>query len=804
MLTPVSIRTLAEFIHRQGDLYPALGGRVTAEEGIRAQRLAQESRGGTYQREVAVSSEISRAGLTFRLSGRLDGCDLDHEPPLVEEIKTTRADPAEAERQLGSAHWAQGRLYAALLAEAHPEIGTWLVRLTYCHPDSGVQTPFEQPVAAEALHRFLMETLDHYAAWMTAQLDYAAGRDAWLEERVFPYGGFRAHQRAMAGRVFRAFRDGEHLLLEAPTGSGKTMGVLYPALKALAGGHVQRLFYLTSRGTGALAPLKACRDLAEGGSSVRVVELIAKEKACPVEGMPCDDRCAHAVGYYDRIHGAVSALLACGEMTAAEVQAVAQAHRVCPFELSLDAALWADLVIGDYNYLLDPVVRLQRFAEDDGLGLLIDESHQLTERTREMLTLRLTRSEVRDALQESPPAALGRRLKGLDRALLALGRALPDASGHREDGRASWDAGETVVAEPQGVLRAIGRTVEALADAELDLTGLPGTRALLFNLFRWVRADGWVNGDDFRYLAVRLPGRGVRNLRLTLACLDPAAYLGGILNGYGPHVRFSGTLSPLDLHQALHGQDGGAAERVESLFAPEQLVTLVVTDLPVYYRQRTRTLPRLADLLADIGGGRGGNYLVALPSFDYLRQLAAALDERHPTLTHLDQTPGMSDAERAAFLDGFRDDGRTRLGLIVLGGLFAESVDFSDATLAGVICVGVGLPPGSTLREEMAAHYRARLGEGGGETVAYQQPAMTRVLQMAGRLLRGPTDRGLVCLVDDRFARADYQRFFPRHWRPEPIRAAEVAGRLKNFWQAARLRTPSTSPQAEAVDICDP
>ncbi|MGE0622690.1 MAG: ATP-dependent DNA helicase [Pseudomonadales bacterium] len=782
MLIPVSIKTLAEFVHRRGDLYPSLGGRVTGEQGIAAQKRAQRGRPESYQRERAVACSFSIAEIELSISGRLDGCDLDASPPLVEEIKTTRADPQDAERLLGSAHWAQVMLYAALLAKDHAEVPHWRLRLLYCHPLRAEETPFDKVVDAAKLTAFLEETVEQYVRWLDVETAYGTGRDRWLSAREFPYGGFRPHQRALARRVFRAFAEREHLLLEAPTGSGKTMGVIYPALKALAAGHVRRLFYLTSRGTGALAAMKACRDVAEEGKRIRVVELVAKEKACPVAGMPCDETCPYQLGYYDRIHGAVRELLDRGTMDHGAVRDVAQAHSVCPFELSLDAALWADVVVGDYNYLLDPVVRLQRFAEDAQMGLLVDESHQLAERARAMLSLELDRGVILKALRESPPPAVVRRLKALDRAMLALHRA------HADD-LASAPEAEGVIPPPDSLPGTLERVLDVLADETLDLDAYPDTRALLFTVSRWARSTAWTSLPGSEQAFVHLlripPARGSRKaVTLKLACLDPGPYLASLFAGFAGHVRFSGTVSPLSLYQTLHGTPDGPAERLESPFTTEQLSTLVVTDVPVYYRQRQRSLPALADLVADVCAARAGNYLVAVPSFEYLDLLAQALTGRHPRLSLAVQHPGMDDAQRERFLAGFAENGRTHLGLIVLGGVFAESVDFSHAPLSGVICAGVGLPPTSVLRTELERYFEARLGEGGGNTVAFQQPAMTKVLQMAGRLLRSPTDRGILCLVDDRFRQPGFRRFFPGHWQPVAVRAADVRAHLARFWQA--------------------
>ena len=684
MQVAIAVTDLAEFVHRRGDLYPPLKGRARAEEGIRMQRLAQSRRGEGYLREHAVSETFEFDQLSITVAGRIDGCEIDAAPPVVEEYKTTRAPAALAEQYLGSAHWAQATLYAGLLARKHPARSSWTVRLLYCHPDTELIVPFEKTLSADSLAEYLRDTLDQYATWLTAQQRHVNRRNQWIGQRDFPFNEYRPHQRAMARRVYGALRDGEHLLLEAPTGSGKTMGILYPALKSLAGGHHDRLFYLTSRNTGAIAAREAVTRL--DTDALRYVEIISKEKACLVEGMPCDaERCQYARGYFDRIHAALTELLTHVVMDPATVRQTAQRHSVCPFELSLDAALWSDVIVGDYNYLLDPVVRLQRFADDARLAVLIDESHQLAERARAMLSLQLDRSELQRALKESPPTQLGSRIKSIDRALLKI--------------RREHDIAEQCVIElPQSLLRAIGRCSETLAElASVDafqLEAYPHTRELVFNLSRWARSENWRSSGEFCFLA----RASRRNIVVEMQCLDPGPYLNDLLNGYGAHVRFSGTLTPLPLYQRLHGQIDAPAERVESAFTPDQLSLLIVDDLPVYLQQRARTLSRLVDLVADVCQAKPGNYLVALPSFDYLNDFAARFAQRHAGQSLVLQRPQMSDSERAEFLESFaprqaEDDVESVLGVVVLGGIFGESVDFTVAQLKGVICVGVGLPP---------------------------------------------------------------------------------------------------------------
>ena len=829
MKVSVGVGELAEFVHRRGDLYPPLKGRTRADEGIKMQRLAQSVRGADYYREYAVRAVFELGQLSITVSGRVDGCEIETANPLVEEYKTTRAPAALAEQYLGSAHWAQATLYAALLAKQvaaatkHPPTrpnsaeASWTVRLLYCHPDTRHIEPFEKTFTCAELAEYLDDTLQQYGLWLQVQREHVASRNVSLAQREFPYPDYRPHQLAMARRVYRALRDGEHLLLEAPTGSGKTMGILYPALKSLADGHHDRLFFLTSRTTGALAVNEAVARLAP--AALRYVEIIAKEKACQVPGMPCDaERCKYAHGYFDRIHGALSELLSARIMSPATVQRVAEHHCVCPFELSLDAARWADVIVGDYNYLLDPVVRLQRFADDKRLAVLIDESHQLADRARSMLSLELDRSSLQRSLAEAPPASLVKRIKSIDRALLKLRRE-------------QTLTGQQVIEPPSSLLRAIARCNETLAELAANETfqieAYPHSRDLVFNVSRWVRAENWRTTREFCFLAVAAR----RNVVVSMQCLDPGPYLKAMLHTYGAHVRFSGTLTPLPLYQRLHGQTEASAERVESAFSAEQLSLLVVADLPVYLRQRSQTLSRLVDLVDEICQARLGNYLVALPSFDYLNDFVARYTQRHPAQRMVHQQPQMSDSQRHEFLASFppSSEASGQLGVVVLGGVFGESVDFARAQLCGVICVGVGLPPPEPLREEILRHYSQEIQESQasqeaqglgerqesrdangahgaintqqGKRVAYLQPAMTKVLQMAGRLLRDPADRGVICLIDGRFREAQYQAFFPQHWRPVVVKAHQVPGILENFWWRAESLPRLASPADARADV---
>ena len=792
MAATVAVRELAAFVHRRGDLHYRYDRATTAVEGIGAQRRAQRGRPDSYRREVGVEATLERHGVALTVRGRIDG--FDPEAGLIEEFKTTRSDVERLHAHLGHLHVAQLRLYAGLVEAERP---SWRLRLTYLHPDGASSRHEEETVTREDAADYLARTVEAYASWLAGRLAHTARRDAVLEDLAFPFDDFRDHQRRMARGAFRAFRDAGQLLIEAPTGSGKTVSMLYSALRAMGAGRVDRTVFLTARGTGQRAAEEALARCGAGAERARTtfavrgtgpaigrsqenplsaVTVTAKDRICFEPGTPCDPaHCQYASGYYDRMPPARDALLAQGVVARERVEAVAREHGVCPFELSLDTAAWTDVVICDYNYVFDPVVRLRRLVThaSGSAGLLVDEAHQLAARTSDMLSVSMERRACRNALEDAP-AGLRKGIRSVDRALLKLRR-------EEEDGP---------IAQPAALLRALERLL--VTAAEVDLAASPAARTFLGDCYRFVAGAGWFDETDYRYL---LATEG-REIAVRMTCLSPAAHIADVLEGFHGAVRFSGTLSPPALFQALHGQPDARSGRVDAGFPADALGVFVVPDVSTYYRDRARTLDALVDAVRAVTEAAPGNYLVALPSFAYLDLFAPSLAAVSPFRV-ASQRPGMADDERAAFLAELSGRGAPCIGAVVMGGVFAESVDFDGGALRGVIVVGPGLPPPSTERDLVAE----RFGDDG-FTVAYLQPAMAKVVQAAGRAVRGPADRGVVVLVDPRFTEWRCQAFFPGHWRPARVRAAALGDAVAAFWggpEGAVPCGPSSSADGAVV-----
>ena len=848
----IGVRDLAAFVHRRGDIHHRYEKATLAEEGIARQKEWQKSRGDGYRREFFVSGQWHG----IEVSGRVDGWDAA--AGVVEEIKTTRVDARSLHEHLGHLNLAQLKLYAGMLALAGET--PKLLRLIYLHPDEPGELVVEEPADTDELRAFVDRTCAAYADWLAVVAARVARRDASLKALDFPYGEFRSHQHGLARRIYRAWRDDEHLLVDAPTGSGKTMAAAFPAFKAMGEGELDRLVVLTSRTTGQGAFEQAFADLAEAGADVCAVTVTAKARICFNPELPCDpDLCEFARGYFDRMPAARDDLLARGVVDRAAVEEVARAHRVCPFELSVDAAAWSDAIVGDCNYVFDPVVRLARLQTPTfpQVAVLVDEAHRLGERVRDMLGATLSRQAVKDALKECSgkpagssegrhpafPSArqcagpidgplegrhsafpgarqragpIGRRLsapgkaeclpsngpstlglRSVDRALASLARTVFGPANGRVEG-------EQEIEPPAALLRAIDRLLhDSLRGAELPHGG-PAQDAW-FDLTRLRMASEWADGareagddTDFAWIARWQD----RNLDVELVCAAPGAHIRSRLGDFHGSVRMSGSFRPHPTHQAVQGF-GAEAPAVGVPGTADGLGLFTVADISTYYRDRVRSLPALAQLIRHVAQAHSGGYLVAFPSFDYAEQARAAFAVHVGSdVTVRCQQRSMDLDERAAFIDWVGTGEGTRVGFVVMGGLFAESVDYPPDALSGVIVVGPGLAPNS-LRRDLVA--RAAQAQGlDGHAVGYRQEAMTRVVQAAGRVVRGPRDRGLVLLVDPRFTQAGFAEFFPGHWQPKRIRARDAGAHACAFWGSGQVKVPAHREKARTLFLDSP
>ena len=774
----LSVRRLVEFLLRSGNLESGSGAATPerAALGARIHRRLQKEAGEGYRAEVFFSHTQDYEELRFTVEGRADGVFEEEGVAVVDEIKTVTAPLSSLPEEGVPVHWAQAMCYAWFHASACG-CREMAVRLTYCQTETGELLRLKRLFPAQELADFFASLLERYAPWARFRRDWTALRTQTAQALAFPFAAYRPGQRALAAAAYRAIRDGDRLFCQAPTGVGKTISTLFPAVKAMGEGLTSRVFYLTAKTVTRQAASDALGQLRAGGLRLKSAVLTAKEKICCLETPKCSPAaCPRARGHFDRVNEALFRLLTSGDRFDREtIAAAAERFCVCPFELSLDLTEWCDAVICDYNYLFDPVVNLRRYFSEGktDFTFLIDEAHNLPDRGREMYTAELRKSEVLALRREAGKSdkALGRLLTALNKAMLEL-RPLCGETGRADSGALPQD----FVRQVQRFSAGCEEWLQAHAQAPQAAQLLP-----LWFQARFFLRIAELYGPEY---VTQLSHRG-SEVELRLFCLDPSRFLDESMEKGRAAILFSATLSPLPYYISVIG--GGERARtlsVPSPFPPENLLLLLADRVSTRYADREQSLPEVAALIGSFAAARGGNTIAFFPSYDYLEKTCERVHGAYPQLRLAVQARSMAEEEREAFLALFSEENtEPLLGFCVMGGIFSEGVDFAGDRLTGAVIVGVGLPQVNRRQELLRSYYERERGDG--FSFAYRFPGMNRVMQAAGRVIRSETDRGAVLLIDSRFSQPGYRALFPAHWAaPLRVRSPEELARLLRDFQA--------------------
>jgi len=715
-------------------------------------RTVASRRGSTHRAEVVVSGTFEN--LVVR--GRADG--FDDSKGLLEEVKTHRGDVVLVPSNHRALHWAQAKVYGHLICQQFG-LSELTVSLVYFEVASECETPLVEHCTAGELRQAFEAICVRFLAWAQQELEHRAARDASLLSLQFPHAGFRTGQRTLAASTFRAATTGRCLLAQAPTGIGKTIATIFPLLKAAPQERLDKIFFLSAKGPGralaleALAVLRQC----EPSMSARVVELVARETACEHPDKACHGgSCPLAKGFYDKLERARSAASKVESLTRDALRKVALEHEVCPYYLSQEMVRWADVVVGDYNYYFDSAALLHAMtrANEWRVAVLVDEAHNLVERARAMYSMELRSDAIREVFKTAPVSLRG-PIGKLRRAVGALTKVQDDAY------RAYEDVPQRLTAALKDVIAAVSEhLVTGREAADPDLL------RLYFDALRFVSL-----GESFAahsLFDVTRPchankARRASDAVLCIRNVTPAQFLRPRFASAQTVVLFSATLSPHHFYaDALGLPEDTAWIDVESPFTSDQLDVRIVTDVSTRFNHRGRSLAKISALMAAHYGSAPGNYLAFFSSFDYAEQAFEEFRRHHPAVPAWCQRRGMDGAERTAFLARFADDG-AGIGFAVLGGAFAEGIDLPGSRLIGAFVATLGLPQVNPVNEEMKRRLDRCAGDGYGYTYLY--PGIRKVVQAAGRVIRTPTDRGHLFLIDDRFGRPQVQRLLPAWWR---------------------------------------
>jgi len=775
----VSVRSLVEFVLQAGDL--TSGGfqrRDRAQLGTQGHRKVQRSRPEGYEAEVEIAHRVLGAEPALEVRGRIDGLYVNHTPVILEEIKTTTLSLDLVTEEHNHLHWAQAYCYAYMYAQQQ-QLNEISIHLTYYHLDSHKEKTFERHLTLAELETFFRDLIARYLDWVRKVQAWLTQRDASIQQLDFPYADYRQGQREMAVEVYKAIRANDRLYVQSPTGVGKTIATLFPAVKALGQGLAAKIFYLTAKTSGRLVAENALDDMRRAGLYVRSVTLTAKEKICFCHGpVNCDpDVCAFARGYFDKVKAALEEIDQYQAFTRPVIEAIAQKHQICPFEFSLDVALWVDCIICDYNYAFDPRVYLHRFFDfsAEPYIFLVDEAHNLPDRARAMYSAELDKGTVLNlhrSLKSHLPV-LARKLSAINKLLLEKRKAL------QAEGREAL----VEVEPPTELLKAIRAFSQKAEDWLVRNEAAEFRQELLefyFLCSNYLRTAEYFDACYTSYFE----RQGQGDLKTKLFCLDPAPMLAASLERSRSTIFFSATLLPLDYFMTLLTGTADHPRRIfHSPFPLENVSLLIHNGISTKYAQRADSYAEVAAAIASICSAHVGNYLVFFPSYAYLTAVLEQLKERLPERQLLVQDRGMTEAAREAFLAQFSAGNQeTLVGLAVMGGIFGEGIDLVGDRLIGAVVVGVGVPQVG-LERELIKDYFDRQNVNG-FAYAYQYPGFNRVLQATGRVIRTEADRGIIVLIDERFAQARYRNLFPAHWQGFQVvrNTSEIEGKLSSFW----------------------
>lgn len=772
----ISVRNLVEFVLRSGDIdnrRGKAGQKEAMQEGSRIHRKIQRRMGASYQPEVPLKIEILKGEYQIVIEGRADGIIIEETEVTIDEIKGMYMDLHALEEPV-EVHLAQAKCYAYIFA-LQQELERISVQMTYCNLDTEEIRRFKETYDFTEIEEWFKNVLNSYEKWAEFQYRAKKERNASIAELEFPYP-YREGQRNLAAGVYRTIKREKNLFIQAPTGTGKTITTVFPAVKAVGEELADKIFYLTAKTITRTVAKEAFDLLRNHGYQGRVLTITAKEKLCLCEEMDCNPvHCPYAKGHYDRVNDAVFDLIQkVKDITRERLISQAEDFRVCPFELCLDISLWSDVIICDYNYVFDPNVYLKRFFAEGIKGdylFLVDEAHNLVERGREMYSAVLYKDDflhIKKILKEYSRKCTA-ALEKCNRHLLELKREC-------ENYEILDNIGTLVFS-----LMQLGAALDEFFEKEITFPEKKEVQDFYLKLRHFMNMYERLDENYVIYTEHEADGR----FKLKLYCVDTAVNLQECLDKGKSTIFFSATLLPIQYYKKLLSTKGdNYAVYAQTVFSEDQRLLVIGEDVSSKYTRRNeKEFAKIAQYIYETAKGKKGNYMVFFPSYKMLEQVlekfyALNLGEMECVI----QETGMREQEREEFLECFRAKREnTLVGFCVMGGIFSEGIDLKEEALIGAVIVGTGLPQVSNEREILKNYYDRRSREG--FDYAFRYPGMNKVLQSAGRVIRTMEDKGVIVLLDERFLQREYLRMFPREWDSyQKATVKNIREEVERFW----------------------
>ena len=774
----ISVRSLVEFILREGDIDNRVSGSMEKDAmllGGKIHRKIQSRMGTNYTAEVPLKIQMPCDGFVLQIEGRADGVLKDDGKVLIDEIKGILRSLEHLEAPV-PVHLAQAKCYAYIYAVQN-SLKCIDVQMTYCQMETEEIRRFCQEFEFQELQTWFQDLVTQYEKWAKFEIEWRNVRNDSIRQIEFPFP-YREGQRDLVASVYRTILRKKKLFIQAPTGVGKTMATVFPAVRAVGEGLGEKIFYLTAKTIMRTVAEQAFSLLKEKGLLYKTITLTAKEKICFCEEAECNpDACPYAKGHFDRVNDAVFDLIThSGDWSREVLEEQAKKHMVCPFEMSLDVSNWADAVICDYNYAFDPQAHLKRFFSESGKGeylFLIDEAHNLVERGREMYSASLYKEdllEVRKMVKAEDPK-LAKGLSECNQQFLELKRECE----HYQ----ILKSVSHIALKLMNVLSKLEDYLEECKDAEKKKRVLD----FYFAVRSFLNVHDIMDENYVIFSEMMEDGR----FQIKLFCVNPAVNLQNYLEQGNSTIFFSATLLPVHYYKKLLSvEKDDYAVYAHSSFPQENKFLFIGTDVSTRYTRRGEsTYQRFARYIAVMAEQKKGNYMAFFPSHRFLEEVHTCfLECVDHEVDSICQVSYMDEEQREEFLEEFEQEREKSLvAFCVMGGIFSEGIDLTDDKLIGAVIAGTGLPQVCTEREILKQYFNA--ADMDGFDYAYLYPGMNKVLQSAGRVIRTESDRGVILLLDDRFRAMRYREVFPREWQQYQLGSVKnLEQEIRTFWES--------------------
>ena len=778
----ISVRGLVEFIFRSGDISGGEGSfsKEAMAEGSRIHRKIQGKMGLNYDAEVSLKYDVIRPDYVLTIEGRADGIITEDQGVTVDEIKGVYKKLEYMEEPI-YVHKAQAMCYAYIYALQN-ELDTISVQLTYCNMDTEEIKYFKELFTFEDLQEWFHKLVDEYCKWAQFEVDNRLLRNESIEHLEFPYP-YRDGQRDMAGSVYLSIKRRQNLFVQAPTGIGKTMGALFPTIKAMGDGYGEKLFYLTAKTIARSVAVDGLETLRNCGLHFRSVLLTAKEKICPMDEMQCEpEHCPYAKGHFDRINNAVYDCITHEMNVTREVLLeYANKHMVCPFEMGLDVSMFVDGVICDYNYVFDPKVKLRRYFAEGAKGeflFLVDEAHNLVERASAMYSAAIYKEDFLNMRKMLLPynAQIGKLLGACNKEMLNLKKECDNEKRYA----VIHDMGSLYLK-----LLRVHAHLESFLEESKEISALKPHKDEILDFY--FQINQFLNIYELLDESYEIYGEQVndKSFMVKLYCIHPANNLSECIEKGKATVFFSATMLPINYYkELLHNDENDYAIYIPSPFPKANRCIFAGVDVSSRYRLRgPKQYEKMAGYLDLLVKSKSGNYMAFFPSYKMLNDVYETAMELGllSGIKVICQNANSSEEEREQFLDNFRNPEEPVLGMCILGGIFSEGIDLVGDYLIGAAIIGTGLPMVCNEREIQQNYFAER--ENKGFEYAYLYPGMNKVQQAAGRVVRTMEDKGIILLLDERFVSQQVVNTFPIEWADYDIVTLDtVEDKMSAFW----------------------